>query len=78
MEESSYHQPSNYFAALFTSLGKKYETLVFEISRRSNVVAQRQALKLPEQHDEERDASLAAELKLTERLLAVLAEDRSK
>lgn len=68
----------SFFNDLFNTLGKRYEMQVYERARRANVQAQRDVLKLGIVADEDAAARLDSEIKLTERLLAILAEFKSK
>ena len=68
----------SFFNGLFTMLGKRYEMQVYERARRANIQAQRDVLKLGIVPDDEAATRLDNDIKLTERLLAVLAEFKSK
>lgn len=64
----------NFFKAIFNAIGKQYEVLVYERSRRANIVAQRDALKLIREEDDGIDYRLQRKIELTETILTALAE----
>ena len=68
----------SFYMGIFNALGKRYEMQVYERSRRMSVAAQRSALRLDIVSDEATDERLARQIKLTERLMALLAEEKSK
>lgn len=63
-----------FFNSIFNAVGKQYEVLVYERSRRTNLVAQRDALKLMREKDDGIDYRLARKIELTETILTALAE----
>lgn len=63
-----------FFKAIFNAVGKQYEVLVYERSRRDKLIAQRDALKLMREPDDGLAERLDRKIKLTETILTALAE----
>lgn len=68
---------SDFYDTIFGMLGKKYEVLVYERSRRQSIAAQRTALKINVEPDTAAEDRLRRDIELTERLLALIAADRN-
>lgn len=68
---------NDFFDTVFGMLGKKYEVLVYERSRRQSLTVQRVAHNIDVERDVATEDRLNRDIELTERLLALIAEDRS-